>query len=89
MYTLNLSASIYVEWDMKDKPRIRYEETAYWIQDEDGRWVRKVKPIILLKAGLALSLPLILVLLVMLALLINPVDGKNVFQVFLDRVSGY
>lgn len=74
---------------MKDKTRIRYEQTAYWVQGDDGRWVRKVKPIVLLKAGLALSLPLIFILLVMLALLINPVEGKNIFQVFLDRVSGY
>jgi hypothetical protein len=73
---------------MKDKLRIRYEETAYWIQGDDGQWVRKVKPIVLLKAGLAVSLPLILVLLIMLGLLISPVEGKNIFQVFLDKVSG-
>jgi len=67
----------------------RHEPTAYWVQDSDGRWVRKVKPIILLKAGLAVALPLILVLLIMLGLLITPAEGKNIFQVFLDRVGGY
>jgi hypothetical protein len=68
--------------------RIREEETAYWVEGPDGRPVRKVKPAVLLKAYLAVSLPLILVLLVMMGLLICPEGERNIFQVFLDRMSG-
>lgn len=69
--------------------RLRQEQaTAEWVVGKDGKRYRKVKTIILIKAYLALGLPLLLILLIMAGLLICPGGEKNILELFWTRVGG-